>query len=721
MLTATVQQAMSANAVEMQPTVLQSLPRPHESRGASDVLLTALGRLWLAGVTVPWQDFYRNRDETRQRVPLPTYPFEHQSYWLPLQPEAPRQAPEGKAADMADWFYQPSWKRAALSEVRPPHSSCWLILADAHGIGAQLAQRLQQGEQRVVLVQAGAAFAEQDGVYTLNPQRREAYQALAEALHASGMAPTHVVHLWSLRDAATVSALTGDRVGFASLLYLAQSMGTDAKALTISVVTTGVHDVVGTEDLDPLQAMVLGPCKVIPQEYPHVRCRAIDIVLPPQVELGRLIGHLYDELSASEPVVAYRHGHRWVQSFDPVALPAPKASPACLRPGGVYLIAGDLVEGLGLVMAQALRQTQQARLVLLGRPGFPAPEAWEYWLATHGPQHEISRCIRKLQALGAIGSDFLWFSLDLANEAQVRDAVSQGIRQFGTMHGVIHADTMGDRASCLLDDLTPPICEQLFHTKVRGLQTLEKIMASMLAAGDLDFYLLQSSLSSVLGGIGFAAYTAANLYLDALATQRRRVTSTPWISINWDACQLDETPSAGPTLLALALAPEEVWPATERILAQPHLAQVAVSAGDLQRRIDQWITHPETLQAPVRASQSAEESARDDDAPRDAIERAVAQVMQELLGLERIGIHDNFFDLGGHSLLAIQAVTRLRKAFQVDLPMRDFLFEAPTVAGIAKLIAAHQPDAKDQMALASLLDQIEAMTSEDVQDQLSED
>jgi acyl carrier protein len=103
------------------------------------------------------------------------------------------------------------------------------------------------------------------------------------------------------------------------------------------------------------------------------------------------------------------------------------------------------------------------------------------------------------------------------------------------------------------------------------------------------------------------------------------------------------------------------------------------------------------------------------------MERAVAQVMQELLGLERIGIHDNFFDLGGHSLLAIQAVTRLRKAFQVDLPMRDFLFEAPTVAGIAKLIAAHQPDAKDQMALASLLDQIEAMTSEDVQDQLSED
>ena len=109
------------------------------------------------------------------------------------------------------------------------------------------------------------------------------------------------------------------------------------------------------------------------------------------------------------------------------------------------------------------------------------------------------------------------------------------------------------------------------------------------------------------------------------------------------------------------------------------------------------------------------------EAPRNDIERAVARAMQELLGLKQIGIHDNFFDLGGHSLLAIQVVTRLRKEFQVDLPMRDFLFEAPTVAGIAKMISDHQPSMDDQTALASLLDQIEAMTSEEVQNQLQED
>ena len=715
---ARVQQEIASHTFETPPTVLPSLPSSDEPRGEIEVLLTTLGRLWLAGVTVKWQDVYR--DETRQRIPLPTYPFERQSYWLPLQPAAPIQVPDHKAADMADWYYQPSWKQAALVDIRPPDSPCWLILADEYGIGVQLARRLRQRQQCVVLVQVGDAFtAEQEGLYTLNPQFREDYQALAEALQAADMSPTHVVHLWSLLDASPSGAEPSDRVGFYSLLYLAQALSTDTSARTISVVTTGVHEVVGTEDLDPIQAMILGPCKVIPQEYPHVRCRAIDIVPPSSSELEPLVAHLYDELSASDATVAYRHGRRWVQTYDALALP--KSSPACLRSEGVYLIAGDLVEGLGLVMAQGLQQTLRARLVLLGRAGFPEPQDWERWLATHGPQHDISRCIRKLQALGTAGSDFLWFSLDLANEAQVRDAVTQAVLHFGTIHGVIHADTMGDRASCLVNDLTPQLCEAIFRSKIQGLQTLEQTTTTVLPEGDPDFYLLQSSLSSVLGGIGFAAYTAANLYLDAMATQRRRMTSTPWISINWDAVRLDDTPSAGLTLMALALPPEEVWPAAERILAQPHLVQVAVSAGDLLRRIDQWITHPESLQTPVHRLDTREANEQGYEAPRNDIECAVAQAMQDLLGLPRIGIHDNFFDLGGHSLLAIQAVTRLRKEFQVDLPMRDFLFEAPTVAGIASIIAANQPSLSDQAALANLLDQIEAMTQEEVKDQLKAD
>ncbi|MGH7825279.1 MAG: amino acid adenylation domain-containing protein, partial [Candidatus Binatia bacterium] len=69
-------------------------------------------------------------------------------------------------------------------------------------------------------------------------------------------------------------------------------------------------------------------------------------------------------------------------------------------------------------------------------------------------------------------------------------------------------------------------------------------------------------------------------------------------------------------------------------------------------------------------------------APRTSIEKTLASIWIEVFKLDRIGIHDNFFDLGGHSLLATQVISRLREALQTELPLRR-LFEKPTIHGLA--------------------------------------
>ncbi|MEB3358048.1 MAG: amino acid adenylation domain-containing protein [Synechococcales bacterium] len=89
-------------------------------------------------------------------------------------------------------------------------------------------------------------------------------------------------------------------------------------------------------------------------------------------------------------------------------------------------------------------------------------------------------------------------------------------------------------------------------------------------------------------------------------------------------------------------------------------------------------------------------------APRNPTEEAIAAIWTDVLGLETVGVNDNFFDLGGHSLLATQVLSRLREVFQVELPLRQ-LFDAHTVAEIAEVVET------------ALLAEIEAMTDEEAQ------
>ncbi|RDZ26746.1 non-ribosomal peptide synthetase [Lysobacter silvisoli] len=100
-------------------------------------------------------------------------------------------------------------------------------------------------------------------------------------------------------------------------------------------------------------------------------------------------------------------------------------------------------------------------------------------------------------------------------------------------------------------------------------------------------------------------------------------------------------------------------------------------------------------------------------APRNGEEETLARLWAEVLGLERVGIHDDFFDLGGHSLLATQLVARVQKAFGGEIALRT-LFEAPTVAGFAELLLRQRMDGVDADALAGMLDQLEGLSDEDI-------
>jgi acyl carrier protein len=102
------------------------------------------------------------------------------------------------------------------------------------------------------------------------------------------------------------------------------------------------------------------------------------------------------------------------------------------------------------------------------------------------------------------------------------------------------------------------------------------------------------------------------------------------------------------------------------------------------------------------------ETARPYVGPRSSIEETLAQIWRDVLGLDRVGVHDNLFEIGGHSLLATQIMARTREALRVDLPIRT-LFTAPTVEGLALAIVQRRAELADADALAAALDEVEGL------------
>lgn len=100
-------------------------------------------------------------------------------------------------------------------------------------------------------------------------------------------------------------------------------------------------------------------------------------------------------------------------------------------------------------------------------------------------------------------------------------------------------------------------------------------------------------------------------------------------------------------------------------------------------------------------------------APRTPTEGVLAKIWTELLGVKKVGIHDNFFDLGGHSLLATQAISRIREKLQVEIPLRR-IFEAPTIEKLALSIVKDSLQAQDQAEVERLIMELEQTSDMEV-------
>jgi len=708
--------------------VLSSMRHPYDGTADTGFLLKALGEFWLAGGRIDWEGFYRN--EPRSHETLPTYPFERNRYWIDGGSdvrgyEAGRKGARiSKKRDIADWFYVPTWKesvgpRRERKEDKDGTSSLVLLFVGEREFGSALGSRLTQAGRRVITVVAGSGFKKLDNsTYIFDPSRHHEYADLIDDLLRTVGPPDEVVHLWNIE--IHEGANYCDR-GFYSLLFLAQALAKRAvfTPLRILAVTANLQDVTGEEIICPEKATILGPCEVIPQEYPNIRSQIVDIVTPPSGSLQeeQLLEALQAELDAEplDPVIAYRGSHRWLQVFLPLKLREAEAEKLPWRQRGVYLITGGL-GGVGLTFAEHLARAVHAKLILVGRTPFPPRGEWESLAEMPDQGLKLQQQLRRLLELEQIGAEVRVITADVAEPSQIRGAVQFALEEFGVIHGVIHAaGIIGEDQVTTILDATTANCEQQFRPKITGAVALEGALRGI----ELDFCVLVSSLSSVLGGLGYSAYSAANAFMNAFARQLGQRNRSRWVSVDSDIWQSGQQSSYAETWAQLPMSASEGFEAFQRALLLRGHSRVTISTGDLAHRLEQWINFaPSRLPGRNDALPAAGQYARPVMqnaylAPSTDIERVVVSILEACLGIDQIGIHDNFFDLGGQSLIATRVVAALRDSFQVEISLRA-LFEKPTAAAMAKTIETiGQESGVDVARIAQLTNQISALSDDE--------
>jgi natural product biosynthesis luciferase-like monooxygenase protein len=196
-----------------------------------------------------------------------------------------------------------------------------------------------------------------------------------------------------------------------------------------------------------------------------------------------------------------------------------------------------------------------------------------------------------------------------------------------------------------------------------------------------------SSLAAWLGGIGSAAYAAANTALAAAAAR------AGWQTVDWDAWRLTAHDRGQAALQDSVMEPAEAVAAIPRI-ARSGTGRFVVSGGSLVDRLRQWVVDVNRT-TPVVAPETPEQTAGAD------LDALLADLWRELLGIPPASGQENFFAVGGHSLLAVRLMSRVRERCAVDVPLAEF-FEAPTVDGLAGIIRGRRGEPPGAVAVPRL-------------------
>ncbi len=612
----------------------------------------------------------------------------------------------GLADDLFElaWRPQPRPRPPAAAAGASPGRAHWLILADARGVGEALARLLaERGAKCLLAVPSTSERQAPAGAVVVNPRERRDIERLLAMSGAGGDAdgavPLGIVHLWGLdllRLDPAASPLAAQAAIGEGTLHLVKllAVASPPRDARIWLVSVGVHSPrpsaplpapeAGVSSGSVAQATLWGLGRTLAEELPEHWGGLIDLM---DEEPGRQAEALRDELGAAdpEPEVAFVGGERRIPRLAAARLPRPSPGRR-FDSAGVHLVTGG-AGALGLQVAEWLVEQGARRLLLVGRRRPDEIRMAEIGRRLAGAEVEVRAVdVAEREALGALLAE---------------------ITAAGPLRGVVHAAGVLDDA--ILFNQSWERFAAVMAPKVEGAWNLHLLTREL----ELDYFVLFSSLASLLGPAGQGGYAAGNAFLDALAHARKRQ-GLPAVSINWGPWS-----GAG---MAAATSPRlrQEWAARGIREIAPRQGLVALGS-ILDAGITQAICFPLDLEelaasGPTRSPLFAElarprssrrmapaaPAALDRERLRSAagvarmeplLDYLVARVAELLRRQPRdLNVDHKIDHLGMESLMIMELRNRLRSDLEIEVPITAF-FDYPSLRQLAGLALAAEPAA----------------------------
>lgn len=606
----------------------------------------------------------------------------------------------GAAGDTAlgGALYRVRWDEKPPEKDRPGTApGRWLVFADRGGVGAALAEALQHRGDECELVPADAP--------AIPPAAEDIRRLVEETATAGGLPCRGVVYLRgvdapSLPDMSASAFDETEGVSLGGALFVTQAVvGARSSVFQPRVwfVTRNAQAAVpaATASVEPVQAALWGFGRTVALEHPVLWGGLVDLpasAASPRDDAGMIVAELLG--SDREDQVAFRDGRRLVARLGRVA-PGPRRTAArVVRDDATYLLTGG-TGSLGLRAARWLVEEQGARsVVLVSRRGAdPHARGVVAALTAHGATVDVVQG-------------------DVSVDTDVKRVIDDIRRHRPPLRGLIHCAGVVDDG--IIGQLDWRKFARATAPKIRGGWLLHHHTRDV----ELDFFVLYSSLLSLTGSAGQANYTAANAFLDALATHRRQrglaatvVNWGPWADAGMAARAGERGAAAWRARGTRFIAPDEGVAVLGQLM-RDGVEQTAVTFTDWATYLAQFLESPPLYAdlggAPAAGASSTSVAARQHveaqlrEAPSEDRVAAVLDVVRrhvtEELGFDEcIDPRLPLNEVGLDSLMAVNVANRLERALGIAVPVAK-LIRGPSLTELVtelfpELVNGHAGDA----------------------------